>query len=142
MQITSGPQALPDLTPADAAHFTGKAGLRTLLPAAGPLPPTSVALVRFEPGVRNHWHSHAGGQLIFGIEGEGWVQARRAGARRIGVGDSVVTEPNEEHWHGAGQGAPLAHLVVNIGQTRWLEESPPPPDYAALSSAPRALLAW
>ena len=128
MTITPGPQALRDFTPADVAHFTGSAGLRTLLPASGPLPPTSVAVVRFEAGVRNHWHSHAGGQLIFVIEGEGWVQARRADAHRIGVGDSIVTEPNEEHWHGAGGSGPFAHLVVNIGETRWLEPSPPHPD--------------
>jgi quercetin dioxygenase-like cupin family protein len=128
MRITPRAQALRDLTPVDAAHFTGTAGLRTLLPAAGPLPPTSVALVRFEPGVRNHWHSHAGGQVIFVIEGEGWVQARHAEAQRIEVGDAVLTEPNEEHWHGAGRSGPFAHLVVNIGETRWLEASPPPPD--------------
>lgn len=128
MTITPRAQALRDLSPVDAAHFTGQAGLRTLLPAAGPLPPTSVALVRFEPGVRNQWHSHGGGQLIFVIEGEGWVQARRGDAQRIRVGDTIATEPNEEHWHGAGRGGPFAHLVVNIGETRWLEQSPPPPD--------------
>jgi quercetin dioxygenase-like cupin family protein len=127
MRISPRTQSLSDFTPADAAHFTGKAGLRTLLPAAGPLPPTSVALVRFEPGVRNHWHSHAGGQLMFVIEGEGWVQPRRGDAQRIRVGDTIVTEPNEEHWHGAGVRGAFAHLVVNIGETRWLEESLPPP---------------
>ena len=128
MTITPKAQALRDLTPVDAAHFTGSASIRTLRPASGPLPPTSVAVVRFEPGVRNHWHSHAGGQLMFVTEGEGWVQGRRGSAQRIGLGDTVVTEPNEEHWHGAGRRGPLAHLVVNIGETRWLEESPPPPD--------------
>lgn len=128
MTIIPKAQALRDLTPVDAAHFTGSAGMRTLRPASGPLPPTSVAVVRFEPGVRNHWHSHAGGQLMFVTEGEGWVQGRRGGALRIGVGVTVVTEANEEHWHGAGRRGPFAHLVVNIGETRWLEASPPPPD--------------
>lgn len=128
MTIIPRAQALHDLTPVDAAHFTGNAGLRTLLPASGPLPPTSAAVVRFEAGVRNHWHAHAGGQLLVVIEGEGWVQARRTDAQRIQVGDTVVTEPNEEHWHGAGRTGPFAHIVVNIGETHWLEESPPPPD--------------
>lgn len=62
------------------------------------------------------------------IEGEGWVQARRADPQRIRVGDAVLTEPNEEHWHGAARGGPFAHVVVNIGETRWLEVSPAPPD--------------
>ena len=35
MTITPRAQALGDLTPVDAAHFTGSAGLRTLLPASG-----------------------------------------------------------------------------------------------------------
>ena len=65
---------------------------------------------------------------MFVTEGEGWVEGRRGGAQRIGLGDTVVTEPNEEHWHGAGSHGPFAHLVVNIGETRWLEASPPPPD--------------
>ena len=128
MKITRRAQALGNLTPLDAAHFTGKAGAHTLLPAAGPLPPTSAALVRFEAGVRNHWHAHAGGQLMIVVEGEGWVQARHAELQRVDVGDAVFTEPNEEHWHGAERGGPFAHVVVNIGETRWLEESAPPPD--------------
>jgi quercetin dioxygenase-like cupin family protein len=127
MKITRRADALRDLDPLDASHFTGKAGSHALLPAAAPLPPTSAAVVRFEAGVRNHWHAHAGGQLMVVIDGEGWVQARRAEPQRIEVGDAVVTGPNEEHWHGAGRGGPFAHIVVNIGGTRWLEDSPPPP---------------
>jgi quercetin dioxygenase-like cupin family protein len=127
MKITPRAQALRDLTPLDAAHFTGKAGSHPLLPASTPLPPTSAAVVRFELGVRNRWHAHAGGQLLVVIEGEGWVQARGSAAQRIQVGDTVVTDPNEEHWHGAGRSGPCAHVVVNIGEARWLEASPPPP---------------
>jgi quercetin dioxygenase-like cupin family protein len=127
MNITPRAQALRDLKPLEAAHFTGKADSRSLLPPSLPLS-TTAAVVRFETGVRNHWHAHAGGQLLHVIEGVGWVQARGADPQRIGVGDSVATEPNEEHWHGAGRGGPFAHVVVNIGETRWLEESPPPPD--------------
>jgi quercetin dioxygenase-like cupin family protein len=125
MHVTSRSQALTKLTPLEAAHFTGKAGSHALLPAS-PALSTSAAVVRFEPGARNHWHAHAGGQLLYVIEGEGWVQARGSAAQAIRVGDAVATEPNEEHWHGAGRGGPLAHIVVNIGETRWLEESPVP----------------
>ena len=128
MNITPRAQALTNLKPMQAAHFTGKAGSRTLLPASDPGLSTVAAVVRFEAGVRNYWHSHAGGQLLHVIEGVGWVQARGADARRIHVGDTAATEPNEEHWHGAGRNGPFAHIVVNIGETRWLEESPEPPE--------------
>jgi quercetin dioxygenase-like cupin family protein len=127
MQFIPRAQTLDDLQPVDPAHFTGTAGMRTLLAAAQPLA-TSVAVVRFETGVRNYWHSHAGGQVIYVIEGDGWVQARRSEAQRIHVGDTVVTDPNEEHWHGAGRTGPFAHLVDNVGETRWLEAAPPPPE--------------
>lgn len=128
MNITPRAQALTNLKPMEAAHFTGKAGSRTLLPASDPGLSTVAAVVRFEAGVRNYWHSHAGGQLLYVIEGVGWVQARGADARRIRVGDTAATDPNEEHWHGAGRGGPFAHIVVNIGETRWLEESLEPPE--------------
>jgi quercetin dioxygenase-like cupin family protein len=128
MNITPRTQALTNLTPMEVAHFTGKAGSRTLLAASDPGLSTVAAVVRFEAGVRNYWHSHAGGQLLHVIEGEGWVQARGADARRIRVGDTAATDPNEEHWHGAGRSGPFAHIVVNIGETRWLEESPEPPE--------------
>src|SRR5438445_13588298 len=126
MKITQRAQALNDLKPVDTAHFTGDAGLRELLPARKPALPTSAAVVRFDPGVRNHWHSHEGGQLLYVIEGEGWVQARGAAAQQIRVGDAVATGPREEHWHGAGSTGALAHIVVNVGETRCLEASAAP----------------
>ena len=59
--------------------------------------------------------------------GEGWVQARGHAPQRINEGDTVTADPGEEHWHGAGKTAPMAHIAVAVGETRWLEESPSPP---------------
>ncbi|MDQ6709339.1 MAG: cupin domain-containing protein [Candidatus Dormibacteraeota bacterium] len=128
MKITPAAELVLDLNPMDVAHFTGLTRSKSLLPA--PPTPTSAtaAVVRFEPGVRNHWHSHAAGQLILVVEGEGWVQAKGQEARRIRRGDVAATEPNEVHWHGAGRLGPMAHVVVNLGETTWLTESPPPPE--------------
>jgi quercetin dioxygenase-like cupin family protein len=126
MEITTRDQTLRGLKPLDPTHFTGNAGSRELLPVRKPPLPTAAMVVRFEAGARNYWHSHEGGQLLYVIDGAGWVQARGASAQRIGVGDTIRTEPNEEHWHGAGPSGPLAHIVVNVGETRWQEESPAP----------------
>jgi len=112
--------------PADASHFTGPASARPLHRTAEPNP-VSVSLVRFETGTRNHWHRHAGGQLLHVVEGEGWVQGRGEPQRRLRVGDSVSTAPGEEHWHGAGDEGPMAHIAVSIGEITWLE----PPDSAS-----------
>jgi quercetin dioxygenase-like cupin family protein len=128
MKITPRADAVRDLQPMDVSHFTGLARSRSLLNATDKPTSASVAIVGFEPGVRNFWHSHQGGQLIHVIEGEGWVQARGQEPRPIRPGDTVFTEPNEVHWHGAGRLGPMAHLVVNLGETTGLTESPPPPE--------------
>jgi len=128
MKITPRSLALTDLKPMEAAHFTGRAGSRELIKASKETLSAFAAVVRFETGVRNYWHAHAGGQLLHVIDGEGWVQARGARAQQIRQGDTVAAEPNEEHWHGAGRRGPMAHIAVGIGETRWLEESLAPPD--------------
>jgi quercetin dioxygenase-like cupin family protein len=126
MNITPRLEALKGLKPMDPAHFTGKAGSRELIQASPQTRTTFAAVVRFEAGARNHWHSHAGGQLLHVIEGEGWVQSRGQDPQHIRLEDTVTADPGEEHWHGAGSQGPMAHLAVAIGETRWLEESAPP----------------
>ena len=128
MKITSRSEALEIQKPADASHFTGKAGLHDLIQASPQTQQMFAATVRFEAGARNHWHSHAGGQLLHVIDGEGWVQVRGQEPRRIQRADTVTADPGEEHWHGAGSRGPMTHLAVAVGETRWLEESPAPPD--------------
>jgi quercetin dioxygenase-like cupin family protein len=128
MKITPRSEAVQNLKPSDPAHFTGRAGLRTLIEASPPTPSLFAAVVRFEAGARNHWHSHAGGQLLHVIEGDGWVQVRGQDPVRLRLEDTVTADPGEEHWHGAGRHGPMSHLAVATGETRWLEESPPPRD--------------
>ena len=57
--------------------------------------------VTFEPGCRNNWHSHTGGQLLIAVGGVGYYQERGKAARRLLPGDVVEIAPNVEHWHGA-----------------------------------------
>ena len=127
MKITPRSEALNADKPADPSHFTGIALLRELIQAQQ-TPSIFGAVVRFEAGARNHWHSHAGGQLLHVVEGEGWVQVRGQAPQHIRLNDTVSADPGEEHWHGAGSRGPMAHLAVAAGETRWLEESPAPPE--------------
>jgi quercetin dioxygenase-like cupin family protein len=121
MDITTRDEALRG-EPMDPSHFTGATTARPVHRTAEPHT-VGVAVVRFEAGARNHWHRHAGGQVLHVVDGEGYVQARGEQPRRIGVGDIVATPPGEEHWHGAGPASAMAHVAVTIGQTTWLEPS-------------------
>jgi quercetin dioxygenase-like cupin family protein len=111
--------------PVQPEHFTGPTTSHPLHRTAEPHP-VSVSVIRFSAGSRNHWHRHAGGQLLHVVEGEGWVQSRGETAQRIHAGDSVSAAPGEEHWHGAGGAAAMAHIAVSVGETTFLEPSDAP----------------
>lgn len=86
-----------------------------------------VAKVRFAPGARTHWHSHARGQTLHVTEGIGLVQSRGGQVIVIRPGDTVYTPPGEEHWHGATSQDFMEHLAMlenaddPAGTTTWLE---------------------
>lgn len=87
----------------------------------------SAAKVRFSPGARTNWHSHALGQTLYVTEGVGLVQNRGGKILEIRPGDSIYTPPGEEHWHGATPDHFMEHLaVMDIPDdpstaTTWLE---------------------
>ena len=135
-----------EVSPQTEPHrFTGEAGFRVLHTmqisagiAAAPEPgsagastfnahPGNVSIVRFTPGARTYWHSHSGGQLLFVVEGEGWVQSHGEQARGVSPGDAVSIAPGEVHWHGAKKESAMAHLAVTVGKPTWLEEAELPP---------------
>ncbi len=121
MQITTRDQALQG-EPMEPGHFTGPATSHPIHAAADPVP-VRVGVVRFDAGVRNHWHRHGGGQVLLVVEGEGWVQARGETPSRIALGDTVAAPPGEEHWHGAGSEGPMSHVAISMGDITWLESS-------------------
>ena len=86
-----------------------------------------VALVRFSPGARTSWHSHAVGQTLHVTDGVGLVGTRDGSVVRVRPGDTVVCPPGEEHWHGAAADTFMSHFAMleNLPDggdpTTWLE---------------------
>jgi len=85
-----------------------------------------VSLVRFTPGARTNWPSHAVGQTLHVTDGTVLVVTRDGIIIRMRPGDTVYTPPGEEHWHGATEGNFMCHLAMLEGTgggdgTTWLE---------------------
>jgi quercetin dioxygenase-like cupin family protein len=71
-----------------------------------------VNTVRFTPGARTAWHSHALGQTLHVTEGVGLTQSRGGDVVTIRPGDTVSVPANEWHWHGATPDDFMAHLAI------------------------------
>jgi quercetin dioxygenase-like cupin family protein len=75
-----------------------------------------VNTVRFAPGARTAWHSHAMGQTLHVTEGIGLVQSRGGEIIVMRPGDTVHTPPGEWHWHGATPENFMTHLAIWEGR--------------------------
>jgi quercetin dioxygenase-like cupin family protein len=112
-----------------AGNFTGDVYLTPIYRGQEPSRMT-VGLVRFTPGARTNWHSHAVGQTLHVTEGVGLVGTRAGQVIRVRAGDTVVCPPDEEHWHGAAADTFMSHLALLEAKpdggdpTTWLEPLP------------------
>lgn len=81
--------------------------------------------VTFEPGARNNWHKHPGGQLLLVTGGEGYYQEEGKPVQVLHEGDIVKIHPNVKHWHGATPDSWFAHIAIStnvqMGDAEWLE---------------------
>ena len=81
--------------------------------------------VTFEPGCRNNWHSHSGGQILVVVGGKGYYQAKGEPARLLLPGDVVEIPANVIHWHGAAPDSWFSHLAIETNpqdnKNTWLE---------------------
>ncbi len=86
----------------------------------------SISNVTFEPGCRNNWHSHAGGQILVVVGGKGYYQAKGEPARLLLPGDVVEIPVNVVHWHGAAPDSWFSHLAIEtnpqVSKNTWLEQ--------------------
>jgi quercetin dioxygenase-like cupin family protein len=110
---------------APAAAFTGDVYVNPIKTKAEPSR-LIASIVRFTPGARSNWHSHALGQTLFCTDGRGSVVSRDGTVIRLTPGDTVWTPPGEEHWHGAGIDSMMCHIAMLEGVedgdgTTWLE---------------------
>ncbi len=106
-----------------AQYFTGKSWLAPLTVMKALNVP--ISNVTFEPGCRNHWHSHTGGQILIAVGGVGYYQEKGKAARRLEPGDVVEIAPDVVHWHGAAPESWFSHLAIECNpqtnKNTWLD---------------------
>ena len=114
-----------DTAKAPATAFTGDVYVTPIKTPSG-ASRLIASLVRFTPGARTNWHSHAVGQTLHVTEGSGLVAGRDGTVIRMRAGDTVWTPPGEEHWHGGTASTMMCHIAMLEGTadgdgTTWLE---------------------
>jgi len=111
-----------DLAP--EAYFTGTAYVKMLVPN-DPALNTAVGNVVFEPGARNNWHTHPGGQILIVTQGTGYYQEVGKPIQLLHPGDVVNIQPEVKHWHGASPESEFTHIAISTntekGIVDWLE---------------------
>lgn len=104
-------------------YFTGSAWLKML--SSNKFFNCPVYNVTFEPGARNNWHKHPGGQVLLVTGGKGYYQEEGKPARLLKAGDVVEIPPNVKHWHGATADSWFVHIGITVnpeaGDAEWLE---------------------
>jgi quercetin dioxygenase-like cupin family protein len=105
-------------------NFIGQCYLNSIVSANSSLD-CSISNVTFEPGCRNNWHSHPGGQILLVTGGRGWYQEEGKEARELHAGDVVEIPCNVRHWHGAAKDSWFVHIAISIhtkvGPAEWME---------------------
>ncbi len=104
-------------------YFTGTAWLQMLVTDERFNCP--IGNVTFEPGCRNNWHSHPGGQLLLCTSGEGYFQEKGKPIQLLKAGDVVQILPDVVHWHGATPDSEFSHLAITTnpqkGAVEWMQ---------------------
>ena len=74
----------------------------------------NVIIVNFGKGVRNKLHSHDSDQILIITAGKGIV-ATETEEKVVTVGDIILFQAGEKHWHGATKDSDFSHIYVTRG---------------------------
>jgi quercetin dioxygenase-like cupin family protein len=124
MNIVNREEIFPKGDKASPDYFTGTAWVKLLVPA-DEIFNTQIGNVVFEPGARNNWHTHAGGQVLVVTAGKGCYQEKGKPIQLLQAGDVVKILPGIVHWHGASPDSSFTHLAINThtekGIVDWMQ---------------------
>lgn len=109
---------------APSEYFTGTAWVKPLVPLDSVFN-CVIGNVIFEPGTRNNWHTHPGGQILIVTDGIGYFQEKGKPIQLLHKGDVITIPPGVVHWHGASPNSELTHIAISTntqkGIVDWLQ---------------------
>ena len=124
MNTSENPNTIfPKGEKASADYFTGTAWVKILVAVEAGLN-CVVGNVIFEPGARNNWHTHPGGQILLATDGTGYYQEKGKPAQIVHKGDVIKCLPGVAHWHAAAPNSSFAYVAISPaqkGKTIWLQ---------------------
>ncbi|KQR52046.1 cupin [Leifsonia sp. Leaf336] len=71
----------------------------------------TAARVRFAPGARTAWHSHARGQYLHVTAGVARFGDRDGNVIEVHPGQTLYTPPGQDHWHAAAPNSFMEHIA-------------------------------
>lgn len=72
----------------------------------------TAAIVRFAPGARSAWHSHARGQYLRVTQGIARFGTRDGQIIEVRPGETLYTPPGQDHWHAAAGDTFMEHIAM------------------------------
>ena len=124
MNTSTDSKIFPKGEKAPPDYFTGTAWVKMLVPNDSTFN-CQIGNVVFEPGARNNWHTHPGGQILIATDGTGYYQEKGKPIQLFRKGDVIKILPNTEHWHGASPDSEFTHIAINTNTSKgivvWLQ---------------------
>ncbi|GAA5035778.1 cupin domain-containing protein [Microbacterium fluvii] len=99
-------------TKASPDQFTGDVWVDTIAAPNEGDQRMTVARVRFAPGARTAWHSHARGQYLHVTQGVARFGTRDGEIIEVHPGQTLYTPPGQDHWHASAPGCFMEHYAM------------------------------
>jgi quercetin dioxygenase-like cupin family protein len=107
-------------------NFTGRVRMQNLAKEGG-ASKLELLAVHFDAGAHTRQHTHPSEQVLFFVQGSGFVQFPGEERQRVPEGGIVVVPGGVVHMHGATEDEPICHLALRAadGPTDWAPEDTP-----------------
>jgi quercetin dioxygenase-like cupin family protein len=98
--------------PGPESYFVGNVHVQVVHRPAPGEGGFEVVAVFFDAGARNRPHTHTTDQLLYFVEGSGFVHVAGAEEQHAGPGTMMVVPAGVVHMHGATAKEPIVHIAM------------------------------